>query len=349
MGKPFKILLGCAGVALIAIIAACAAMMYCSGAADSSSPAAVSFNVSKGEGAADIAKNLKSRGLVRSSSAFLYYAAADGRLLRFMPGEYSISKSMTPRRIAAELAKKPIELVTRVTLLEGWPSARYAAELEEKGLCASDEFMSIVRNPAQHRIGFKGYDIQNLEGYLFPDTYDFKPDTGCVEIVKRLVERFTEKFTSDYLSGARGHGLSLPQAVVLASLIEKEAERDDERRRIAGVIFNRLRAGMKLQVDATYKYRDGAWGADVVRGGAGSDPAYDTYSIDGLPPGPICNPGEASLAAAANPDTAVKDYYYVTKEDGSGGHYFSETLEGHNNNINASRENRRRRNGGAQN
>jgi len=301
----------------------------------------VTFTVRPGQGVSGIADDLKAKGLIRSPMFFTWCAMKSGSMSSLKAGEYKLSPSMTPQELIAALSKAPIPDMVRVMLLEGWTSGQFGKAIEEAGLCPKDRFMAIVRDPAS--IGLNMPEgISNLEGFLFPDTYDFKPGTECGDIVKRLVSHFSEKFTADHVAKARALGLNIIQAVTLASLVEKEARIEEERRTISGVMYRRLKAGHRLEIDATYKYRDGEWLPDARRGGPGYMQSYDTYAVAGLPPGPICNPGAAALDAAVEPDVNTKYWYYVTRKDGSYGHYFNETFAGHQRDIGRSAANRRR-------
>jgi UPF0755 protein len=169
-----------------------------------------------------------------------------------------------------------------------------------------------------------------MEGYLFPDTYHIGSRTTEEEIIKMMLKRFNDELVKlDYVEKITLPGLSLHNAVTLASLVEREAREDSERPVIAGVIMNRLNRGMKLQIDATVLYALGGHKEKVYYKDLEVDSPYNTYLYYGLPPGPIAFPGEASLKAAIEP--AITDYlYYVAKPDGS--HAFARTLAEHNNN-----------------
>jgi len=171
----------------------------------------------------------------------------------------------------------------------------------------------------------------NLEGYLFPDTYYPGSDSGPDKIVQMMLQNFEQVMErNDYISKARSKGLNLNEAVTVASMVEREARVESERPIIAGVIYNRLKAGMPLQIDATVQYALGKQKEKLLYKDLEINSPYNTYKISGLPPGPIANPGWPSLKAAIEPEK--NNYlYYCAKPDGS--HAFSRTLAEHNRNV----------------
>jgi UPF0755 protein len=164
--------------------------------------------------------------------------------------------------------------------------------------------------------------VKSLEGYLFPETYFIDEKTTCEDMAKRMVEQFEEIFSEAYEHRAREAGLTPEKAVVMASLVEKEAKKDSERAIISGVLHNRLRTGMMLQCDATIQYVLPDRRKRLLYKDLEVESPYNTYKYHGLPPGPICNPGEPSIRAALWPRES-EYYYYVARSDGS--HVFSRT------------------------
>ena len=178
-----------------------------------------------------------------------------------------------------------------------------------------------------------------LEGYLFPDTYEvYKGNATVVDTINKMLNNFGNKYDADIKSGAENLGRSMHDIVTIASLVEREAQRDDERARIAGVIYNRLNNSSEfpyLQVDASVLYGLGRTGGKLSDEDLKSDSEYNLYNHEGLPPGPICNPGHASLYAASHPEDN-NYYYYVAMPDGS--HLFASSYEEHERNIEASNQ-----------
>jgi UPF0755 protein len=175
---------------------------------------------------------------------------------------------------------------------------------------------------------------RDLEGYLFPDTYTMTRRATADELVERMTKRFEKALAPEILQQASARGLNTRQLVTLASIVEKETGKAEERPTVAGVYTNRLKIGMGLQCDPTVIYAlmlAGRYDGNIRRDDLQIDSPYNTYRYSGLPPGPIAAPGEASLRAAANP-ADVPYIYFVSRGDGS--HVFSTTLEEHNRNVN---------------
>lgn len=282
--------------------------------------------------AAEIASLLHREGLVRSDLAFRVFVRCKGLESGLKAGEYELSPALSTPDIVERLFQGR-QVTRRFTVPEGYNTAQIAALLGEEGLVDPQAFLNEVATGhfSQPFVPSLPPGPNRLEGYLFPDTYTVTRDAGPHRIIDCMLARFAaESERLDLPAAARRAGLSLHQAVTLASLIEREARREDERRLISGVLHNRLRLGMPLQVDATVLYALGRTAADqVTLNDLTVDSPYNTYRITGLPPGPIANPGAASLAAAVNP--APTPYlYYVAKPDGS--HAFARTLEEHNRN-----------------
>ncbi len=165
----------------------------------------------------------------------------------------------------------------------------------------------------------------SMEGFLFPATYEIGTETTVEFLVDQQIRAFTRQMNTIDMTHAESKNLTRFDVVIIASMIEREVQVPSERPIVAGVIYNRLRLGMRLDIDATVQYAVGSWGSLTAEDLRSSSP-YNTRRFSGLPPGPICNPGAASLEAAANP--AEHGYlYYVAKTDGSGGHRFATTLE----------------------
>jgi UPF0755 protein len=177
----------------------------------------------------------------------------------------------------------------------------------------------------------------DLEGFLFPDTYVVTRSTSARQIVESMLVNFRRHFTPEMRASAQAIGLTERQAVILASIVEKETSLDSELPLIAGVYWNRLRHGMRLQADPTVTYalkRDGKWTGTLYRSDYGYESPFNTYLVEGLPPGPICNPGEDALRAAVAP-ARTEFLYFVA--DGTGGHTFSRTFQEHLDAISARR------------
>jgi len=219
-----------------------------------------------------------------------------------------------------------------VTFREGLTVREMAAVFESAGFGSAADFIAASRNAAL--IKDLDPEARDLEGYLFPDTYTLPRSATAVQLIERMVNRFQKAATPELRQAATARGLTLRQLVTLASLVEKETAKPDERPVVSGVYTNRLKIGMGLQCDPTVIYAlmlAGRYDGNIRKGDLQIDSPYNTYRYAGLPPGPIAAPGEASLHAAANP-ADVPYLYFVSRNDGS--HVFSTTLDEHNRNVN---------------
>lgn len=294
-------------------------------------PDKVFVEIPRGTSRWKIAGILRHDDVIRSRLAFALFSAWHFRK-KPQAGEYLIDRPMDSREVFWKIVHGQV-YVHVVTVPEGWTMYDIANELDRQGICGRADFLaaahdtSLISDLAPHAV--------SLEGFLFPSTYEFTRHTTCEEIAKRMVADFRSVWeTLD--SGNMPHpaGLTTEQVVVLASLVERETPNADERPLVAGVFYNRLARGYPLQCDPTVQYAmemDGELVKDVKPSDLRVDSPYNTYKHRGLPPGPIANPGEASLRAALNP--AHTDYLYFVA-NGRGGHFFSRTLAEQDRNIN---------------
>ncbi|MDZ4803352.1 MAG: endolytic transglycosylase MltG [Candidatus Eisenbacteria bacterium] len=285
----------------------------------------VTLTLAPGMTTRQIGKALRRVGVVRSSDAFMVMALVRGQSGRLRAGTYQISASEGLDRIVARLADGDV-LRMAVTIPEGFNSREIAERVAPILGCGVDEFLAVIRDTVLARS--MGAGPAGLEGYLFPDTYNLIPGTGASGFVQRLVERTITIFEERYAARAESLGLARHDALTLASLIEAEAAVDEERPRIAAVFWNRLREGMKLQSDPTVAYVLGRRPDRIYYKDLTVESPYNTYLVAGLPPGPICSPGEASIRAALYPVPNSRELYFVATGDGR--HRFSVTNEQHN-------------------
>jgi UPF0755 protein len=237
---------------------------------------------------------------------------------------------MTPIEVIDKLARGDVHVIS-VTFPEGLTIAEMSRIFEERGLGSAAAFVNAARDPAP--IAALDAAAKDLEGYLFPETYRLPRSVDARALIQSMTDRFTRVFTPDMRQAAQARGLTVRQAVTLASIVEKEAARPDERPLVAAVYSNRLRIGMALQGDPSVIYalqRAGRYTGNLRREDLTFNSPYNTYRYPGLPPGPIASPGRASLEAAVHP--ADVDYlYFVSRNDGS--HEFARSLEEHNRNV----------------
>jgi len=266
------------------------------------------FSVKKGEGSGEISSNLSRQGLIKWAPLFRLYVLVNGMAGDLKAGDYFLSSSMNIPEIAYKLASGQV-IKIKVTIPEGFTQK----QIEERlGLVLPGD---------------------NLEGFLFPDTYEFNFGFTAEEVVKRMKENFEEKLTQQMRQDILFQNKTILEVITMASLIEKEVISLADKKIVSGVLWKRLSIDMPLQVDATLAYLSGQqdWTFDEMRQEIASwkeiDSPYNTYKYLGLPPGPICNPGLDSIVAAIYPQESVYWYYLSTPE---GDTVFNETLAGHN-------------------
>jgi UPF0755 protein len=277
-----------------------------------------------------IARRLKDAGVVRTESTFRAAVWMRGAGRRLQAGEYRFDRPMSAAEIVDKIRSGDVFLQT-ITFREGLTIRQMSELYQSRGLGRASDFVAAARNAAPIR----ALDPQatDLEGYLFPDTYSLPRATTAAQLVERMVAAFQKVLTLDLREQAAVRGLSLRELVTLASLVEKETARPEERPVVSAVYHNRLKIRMALYCDPTVIYaleRAGRYTGDLTREDLQFDSPYNTYRYAGLPPGPIAAPGRASLEAAANPADASY-LYFVSRNDGS--HVFANTLDEHNRNV----------------
>lgn len=300
----------------------------------------VNFSVYPGDNAEAIAKRLEEAKLIRSVDLFRFIALYYGVDKDLKAGEYELRSDMTSSEIIARLTRGTVRSTT-VTIPEGWRLEEVAQLLEKKGIFESKEFLKVTQE------GKFDYEFLasrppggSLEGFLFPDTYRVPARFDAEGFINRMLKNFDVRFSPAMRQQASAKGMSIYEVLILASIVEREAVLATERPIIASVFLNRLRQGIPLEADPTVQYalagnpdsvaKYGYWKTELTKADLEMSSPYNTYRHAGLPPGPISNPGLASIKAVLEP--ATTDYlYFVAKEDGS--HAFSTTLEEHNRNV----------------
>jgi peptidoglycan lytic transglycosylase G len=283
-----------------------------------------------GSGTAAIGRRLADSGVVRDGNTFRLALWLTGEGRRLQAGEYRFDRPMTVKEVIAKIVRGDVFL-RPITFREGLTIRQMAELYESKGFGPAADFVAAARDPQPIR------DLdpraQDLEGYLFPDTYTLPRHSTAAQLVARMVAGFQKALTPEVRAEAAARGLSVHDLVTLASIVEKETGKAEERPLVAAVYANRLKIGMGLQCDPTVIYaleRAGRYDGNLTRENMHYDSPYNTYRYAGLPPGPIAAPGKASLEAAANP-ADVPHLYFVSRGDGS--HVFASTLDEHNHNV----------------
>jgi UPF0755 protein len=283
-----------------------------------------------GVGTNAIGSRLVDAGVIRDRLTYRLALWLSGHERRLQAGEYRFEGSMTAREAIGKIARGDVDRIS-VTFPEGLTIVEMSKIFEAHGLGAAEAFVAAAHNVQ----AVQTFDpaARDLEGYLFPDTYSVSHRTDAARLVLAMIERFERVLTPEVRRVAGSNGYTVRQLVTLASIVEKETARPDERPLVAAVYANRLQKKMGLQCDPTVIYalqRAGKFDGNLRREDLLFDSPYNTYRYVGLPPGPIASPGKASLEAAARPAEA-RFLYFVSRNDGS--HEFARTLEEHNRNV----------------
>jgi UPF0755 protein len=271
-----------------------------------------------------IAAELKSAGVIRNTLAFVLWHRIH-RKQSLKAGEYLFDKTANPLEIHDRLVRGDIYVHT-VVIPEGYTLFDIAQAVQDAGLGPSQQFLEVARSEVG-LISDLSPDAKSLEGYLFPNTYQFTRTQSMREMIGVMVKQF--RLVAEQI----GLTTDVPRTVTLASIIEKESAVPEERPVVASVYYNRLGRNIALQADPSVIYAEllnGSYAGALHHSDMSFQSAYNTYSHTGLPPGPIGNPGRNSLEAAIHP--AKTDYYYFVS-DGNGHHRFSHSLEEHNQNV----------------
>jgi peptidoglycan lytic transglycosylase G len=277
-----------------------------------------------------IGERLVAGGVVRDLPTYRLTLWQSGQGRRLKAGEYRFDHAMTPLEVIDKIARGDAFVVT-LTFPEGLTIPEMARIFESHGLGSAAAFVEAAQDAAL--VHDLDPAARNLEGYLFPETYAVPRKTDAPKLVRLMVGRFEHVFTQELRDAAAARQLSVRQAVALASIVEKETGKAEERPLVASVYVNRLRLRMPLQADPTVIFaiqQTGTYTGNLRHDDLMIDSPYNTYRFPGLPPGPIASPGRASLDAAVHP--AESDaLYFVSRNDGS--HVFAKTLDEHNRNV----------------
>lgn len=286
------------------------------------------LDIPEGASLSEVAEQLHRQKLIKSDWAFVWLGRLSGSDRKIIPGEYEFHGGMDPSLILEKIINGEVIRYT-ITIPEGFSVSQIAGLLHEKRLADREKFLQCTRDPVFIETLSLSVDdrVDNLEGYLFPDTYQFARHVAPDRLVATMVARFKQAVTKEDRRRAAELGLSLHEAVTLASVIEKETAKPDERPLISGVFHNRLRKSIPLQSDPTVIYALNEFDGNLRKKDLSVESPYNTYRVVGLPPGPIANPGSAAVRAALYPEPS-QYLYFVSRNDGS--HEFSATLAEHN-------------------
>lgn len=312
-----------ARVVVALVVVALLVVAWSLGRTEHSAPAGrrVTVTIAKGSSTAAIAQRLAASGVVRNALMLRIRARlahADGAL---KAGEYSLSTGMPYGDVLAKLASGPDIVYYDVPIPEGFTARQVAARFAKRAGVSQSELLALVTKGAAGFAEGRPYLAKapggSLEGFLFPATYRVKKGTSARAVVAMMLDQFDQRTAGLDLSYAKAHGLDLAGVTTIASILERETKLSKEYPLVASVIYNRLARPMRLQLDSTVFYGLPPGTTTLTKADLANDSPYNTYSHDGLPVGPISNPGMAALKAAASPAKTNYYYYVLTGKDGS--------------------------------
>ena len=283
--------------------------------------------IKKGSPLKRVSEVLEQEGIIKNRHFFVLLTAILGKKTKIRAGEYDLHTQMLPLEVLDVLVKGQAKHHF-VTIPEGYTLSQIAQLLEDLNLVEKKGFFQKASSPAFiNALGLSELAGSTLEGYLFPDTYHVFREMDPEEVIQTMVHQFKKVFGPDLVRRASELGISEKEAVILASIIEKETSLSEEKPLISAVFHNRLKRNIPLQSDPTVIYGIKNFDGNLTKEHLLRQTPYNTYLTVGLPPTPICNPGKESLLAALYP-APVPYLYFVSKNDGS--HYFSSEIEEHN-------------------
>jgi len=284
----------------------------------------ITFTVQKGWGDDEIALNLQEMGIIKSPWFFKLYVVLSLKHSMLQAGDYSVSPKMSIHQIASNMAQGNV-IRDELVILEGWNKNNIAKYLEFEGICAKDYFLFLLKEDYSNEFDFLKDKPKNidLDGYLFPDTYEIGKGATCEDVLENMLSNFGRKLTLKMRQDIASQKKSIFDIVTMASLIEKEVRGISDKKIVSGILWKRISIDMPLQVDATIVYVTGK--TPVSYADLKINSPYNTYKYYGLPKGPISNPGMDSITAAIHP-TKTNYWYYLS----DGITHFSSTLEEHN-------------------
>jgi len=295
------------------------------------------FIVEKGSSVKSIANSLEKEGLIKDSSLFILYASLTNSHKNMQAGEYLLSPQMSTAQIINVLKKGETNKKS-LTILEGWNINDIANYFEEKQIATKEEVFNLIGKPTEVEekkeleelvkdFNLEKPDNISLEGYIFPDTYYIDSTDNLESIILKTLNNWNKKITPQLREAIKKQEKTVFEIMVVASMIEKEAKTIEDKKNVSDVLWKRLEIGMPLQICATVLYALGENKSKVYTSDTQIDSPYNTYKYNGLPLGPICNPGLDSILAAIYPD---KNNYWYYLSSNEGEIFFSKTLEEHN-------------------
>lgn len=305
-----------------------------------------SFVIVPGDSVKKIGSNLQAEGLIKSKTYFEYYVWQIKKGALMQAGDYELSPKMTVKEIVAALITgKTINKEKKITIIPGWTLRDIAGYLAAAGIASSTDFYKLAGEPLKNYAGSKQAPVDysaefsvladkpkdyGLEGYLFPDTYRIYQDATAEDVLEKMLANLDEKLTSERRADIEKQGKTIYQIITMASVIEKEVNKNEDMKIVSGIFWGRMKAGQGLESCATLAYILGKNKPIYTLEDTNVESPYNTYRHQGLPPGPICNPSFAAIEAAIYP--AKTDYNYFLSRPDTGETVFSKTLDEHNRN-----------------
>ena len=298
----------------------------------------VPFTVRLGEGADQVGSDLQDKHLIRSQDFFDLYTKMTGTRADIQAGDFVLNRNMTMPQIVEQLRHGKVDQKV-VQVPEGIPAKFIAQSLEQAGFAKAQEYLDAEKDPAWT----SQYDFlagkpanRDLEGYLYPDTYSLNKGAGVRDLIKVQLDQLAKAFTPAMRQAVTQPtparpAMSVDQVLILASLVDREVNKADERPRVCGLYYNRLKIGMKLEVDATILYAEGRLKGDIGPDDLNLNSPYNTRKFAGLPPGPIGNPTASAIQGCVNPEKSDFLFYFTDK---NGSTHFEVTFEQFANDMN---------------
>jgi UPF0755 protein len=285
----------------------------------------VTFTVASGATGTEIAERLEEQGIIRSALGFRLLAKVRGVDINYQAGDYPLSTNMSASAVLDAMRDGPVVPEGKaLSFPEGLRMEEVAGEVRRDVGIPRKDFLAAARSGRYSLPPYLPQGTDTVEGFLFPNTYEIRQDATADDVINRLLAEFQAEVKDLPWSNATKLGATPYQVVVVASMIEREARFAQDRPKIAAVIYNRLEKDMPLQIDATVQYALGDW-RELTKPDYSVDSTFNTYQHQGLPPGPICNPGLASIEAALEP--AKANYLYYVVIDAQGHHGFTSSYQ----------------------
>lgn len=325
--NKIKMLVSVLVVITIGVIGFKMAMSYAIEPYDLTNSTKVIVTVPMGSGTSQIASILEENGIIEDKDRFKLVSKITRNDGKYKAGSYPLSPSMNLNEIMKKL-QSGISVGNLVTIPEGYTVQEIATIFEKAGLAEKSVFLDEMENGdfKQKFMEFVPERPNRLEGFLFPETYDIPANASEYDIINIMLNQFDKVFTDEYYIKIKELGLDLNEAITIASMVEKEAAVNEDRPKVASVVYNRLELSMPLQFDSTVQYALGDLKARLSYEDIQINSAYNTYTNQGIPPGPICSPGMESIYATLYPDQ-TEYIYFVVNPDGKRTHQFAVTYE----------------------